>query len=384
MADILEMIANPTTPADVARDRQSVRAGALNIRGAEQNIELNQMKIDAAKKGPSAKDRLEEMSARAQLAFQSLKGVRDEQTYRQAQVNLKGLVDLPDAYDPKAVEFALADAAMGIQGTTEFAKAYADAEVLAAQGNMEAAEEVLRQAQAKYSGKDEPKMEAVYDVATGESRGTAVIRGGRMFQGGNELDPSKYTIEKQRQENVNLAGTVLPKPTQNKLTTDISEGKVQQVAFKRIKELYNKDFLTLQGKVKGGFLWGLDKIDALPEGQQKEWLAAKTKFDTGVNQAFNIYRRWVTGAAAAMSELERLEQAYINTKDSPTQFMAKLAELGDFGKRVEEVRMQMLKNGLSPDDPTQFDTAWKTYTVPVDEDPTTQQELLNYLQYKTE
>jgi len=196
MADILSMIANPAV-ANVPGQVMAGRADAQKLRMNEQTRAMNQIEIDKAKAPPSAKDRLAEVNARAQLAFQSLKGVRDEQTYRQAQVNLKGLVDLPDAYDPKAVEFALADAAMGIQGTTEFAKAYADAEVLAAQGNMEAAEEVLRQAQAKYSGKDEPKMEAIYDVATGKSLGTAVIRGTTISQNGNLLDPSKVTTEKQ-------------------------------------------------------------------------------------------------------------------------------------------------------------------------------------------
>ncbi len=46
--------------------------------------------------------------------------------------------------------------------------------------------------------------------------------------------------------------------------------------------------------------------------------------------------------------------------------------------------MLMLKNGLGdPDNPEDFDKAWKNSTTTVDEDPTTAQEMIDMLEYKS-
>lgn len=360
---ILAAIAGTRAPNIVGSIEQG-RTDVLSRRKAEQDLTMGDIEIAKANAPAkvSFKDQLAEMQAKSELAFRiagSLLAQPPEQ--RAAAAAQLGAADI-DVSD-EALQALRSEAVYGMDAVGEFGKAEEDAAMAEAKGDAEGAAAIRAAAANKYAKDGKLERVELHPIANpAESFWVTRLPNGKIERDGRIL--SEKELDKYTEEGVKKAATGAPKdfgltkPTANLIQKDIAEGKVSRAMLRRVEENYKKDFLTLQGKVKGAFNWAMDKVDVSSK-EGKAFLAAKTKFDIGVNQAFNLYRRWVTGAAAAQSELEALQKAYINTKDSPTEFMAKLTELYNVGQRIEAVRAEMLQNGLDPNDPNEFDLQWK-------------------------
>ena len=73
-----------------------------------------------------------------------------------------------------------------------------------------------------------------------------------------------------------------------------------------------------------------------------------SKFSKGVNAEFNAYRKLITGAAAAVQELEDLKKAMISTDLSPDEFEAAFNEYSMELSRTLRIRNKVLREGLKP------------------------------------
>jgi hypothetical protein len=109
---------------------------------------------------------------------------------------------------------------------------------------------------------------------------------------------------------------------------------------------YSSDYLTYGGK---GYGWGLKQLDKTFKWQpDKEYLQGQTKFTQATEQLFNQYRKEITGAAAAVQELERLRQSILNTDQSPAQFEAASQQFGQFLDNLEYHYNNLMMQGFKP------------------------------------
>lgn len=115
-----------------------------------------------------------------------------------------------------------------------------------------------------------------------------------------------------------------------------------------------------------GINWMLEKADKAGIGNPaSDWgedrLKRATRFKQGIEQIFNAYRKEITGAAAAVQELERLKQAMLNADLSPTQFEAAYNEFIAKIMRGQKIAAQMAREGYDPskdENAEMFDRMW--------------------------
>lgn len=135
---------------------------------------------------------------------------------------------------------------------------------------------------------------------------------------------------------------------------DIDDLQKQKAQIEHIGDLYDPSFLTYAGKVYGAVSRIQDKAGDLPivgnvvapSEEQKAFLAKQTAFKQNVEQVFNAYRKDITGAAAALKELDRLKQSVINTDQSPTEFKSAMAEYAGALQRGLDIKLALLKEGI--------------------------------------
>lgn len=165
------------------------------------------------------------------------------------------------------------------------------------------------------------------------------------------------------------------KPT-NDVTGDVVSGRVEQVGLANIRKNYDPSFLTYRGQLEGaatriGEKAGLGEF--IPK-QNVANLKKQTQFKQAVQQTFNRYRKDITGAAAAVQELEQLKKALFNLDQSPTEFEAALDAYESTAQRLDELRIKMLQNGIDPTTPEggkAFDDAFFGTAQPAPSAPAT-------------
>lgn len=112
-----------------------------------------------------------------------------------------------------------------------------------------------------------------------------------------------------------------------------------------IMDSYSEDYLTFFGRGYGNLSEFMDKAN-LSTPDQKKFLAGRKKFQQGVDQIFNAYRKEITGAAAAVQELEALKTTMMNSELSPTQFEASYNQFRNALETSIAVRAELLRNGI--------------------------------------
>jgi hypothetical protein len=75
-----------------------------------------------------------------------------------------------------------------------------------------------------------------------------------------------------------------------------------------------------------------------------------TTMRTNVEQAFNTYRKEITGAAASVKELDRLKKSMFNMDMSPTEFTAAISQFENLMVRSRDLYNNLLSQGVSPGD----------------------------------
>jgi hypothetical protein len=142
----------------------------------------------------------------------------------------------------------------------------------------------------------------------------------------------------------------LVNPVVNATQKDLVALEDSLVRMTKIAEGYNKNFLTYQGRLQLLLARNLDKLGRASPAQRK-LIKDSRHFSQDVDREFNSYRKAITGAAAAVQELESLKDAVINTDLGPAEFEAAfetyLAEL----QRGIEIKRGLLRNGIDVSSP---------------------------------
>ena len=130
---------------------------------------------------------------------------------------------------------------------------------------------------------------------------------------------------------------------------------IQKEAIKTEKNLrelrqLGKDFvpedLTLKGKVKGTIGHFLDIADLPNFGKLKDFQANRNLFTSGVNRFFSRYRIEVTGAQAAIAELDLLRKETLSTDLGPTEFTLLFNQFLDKAEEGLEQHRKLLREGV--------------------------------------
>lgn len=104
--------------------------------------------------------------------------------------------------------------------------------------------------------------------------------------------------------------------------------------------------LTYRGQAEDWIATHAEKAGITPSEAARKAIAERTRFSTSVEQLFNAYRKEITGAAAAVQELERLKKSFLNVDMSPTQFAAAYDEYQRELKRSMRVSRMLLRQGF--------------------------------------
>lgn len=90
----------------------------------------------------------------------------------------------------------------------------------------------------------------------------------------------------------------------------------------------------------------------------KKIQSERRKMVIAVEGLFNQYRKDITGAAAAVQELERLKAAYINKDMGPDDFEAAFSELRRIATKVQQLREGFVRAGI-PATEDDFDAVYR-------------------------
>lgn len=171
--------------------------------------------------------------------------------------------------------------------------------------------------------------------------------------------------------NVNTGNMPLTKPAMNETQKDVISADVQLGNLRQIKKDYQESFLTYGGKLKNFADRTMAKVD--PNSLTKEdraLLGKQTQFKQQVNRVFNAYRKEITGAAAALAELEQLKQAMIDVSQSPPEFEAAYESYERELLRTRRLKRKLLREGLKVTDEREFGSAFdQAFTSGADDDP---------------
>ena len=115
--------------------------------------------------------------------------------------------------------------------------------------------------------------------------------------------------------------------------------------FGQIANDYNPSFMTSWGKnVKLGGSAFLDSLGlANPLDPGYEFLQNATTFFQGVDQAFFVYRKFITGVAGGELEMKRIEDAFINRNQGPKAFEAALARMQRLYKDTADISLKSIE-----------------------------------------
>lgn len=172
-----------------------------------------------------------------------------------------------------------------------------------------------------------PEEQLEYDAFRKKNNPTLSIGAdGTIVYGDAPLDKS---VSKAAQEKVISAGESLAR-------------------LQRIKDTYKPEYLTYQGKAENYLSSIKSKAGVDLSPQEKEDLQQRRKFTQAVNYDFNQYRKEITGAAAAVSELENLKKAALNDDLGPDEFEAAFSEYVEERQRSLRIYNKLLREGLKP------------------------------------
>ena len=127
--------------------------------------------------------------------------------------------------------------------------------------------------------------------------------------------------------------------------------------------------LTYKGQAEDFITRQAEKLGIEPSELQRQATFKRTQFITGVEQLFNAYRKEITGAAAAVQELDRLKKSFINMDMSPTQFEAAYAQYTEELQRSMRVRRKLLREGFDLRDEQGGDMMDRLFLSGGDDDP---------------
>jgi hypothetical protein len=118
--------------------------------------------------------------------------------------------------------------------------------------------------------------------------------------------------------------------------------------LREIRTTFDPQFLTYLGQGRQALLRTKERAGVTLDPAEQQSVGQYRQFSEGVDQFFNQYRKDITGAAAAVSELSSLKDAILNKDLSPTEFVASFDRLVNESTRTINIQNALLEQGLSP------------------------------------
>lgn len=143
-------------------------------------------------------------------------------------------------------------------------------------------------------------------------------------------------------------GGELGKQIQNKIQGEILDAENSIANLEGAASKYSDDYLTIPGRTKAKAGQILDKLGLPDVGGLKEFNSKRAALVQDVDQFFNEYKKYITGAAAAASEIEDLKKASLDSSLGPAEFTAKYNNLMSKMKAEINRKKQSLQTGITP------------------------------------
>lgn len=160
-------------------------------------------------------------------------------------------------------------------------------------------------------------------------------------------------------------GSPLGRSATNETEKSLVANEVLSSNLKRVGELVGWDAekgkiseearraFTYEGQFSAGTTRIRDKMEGVPiigdlvepSEEQRKFAQKRQVIMQGIDQMFNDYRQEITGAAAAVQELERLKKTFLNSDMGPDEFEAVFAETIRKMDRIRSVYVQLLQRG---------------------------------------
>ena len=142
----------------------------------------------------------------------------------------------------------------------------------------------------------------------------------------------------------------------SKMQEDLISTQSQLTKLQTIKDKFNPDHFGAYGEGRaawGGFLdyMGIDE-DTYMGGDSVAFAAKRNLSQAEIGQLFNVYRKEVTGAAAAVAELASIEKVYLNSKKGSAATLVMLDSLIRVATETQSVQQETLKRGVRVSDTT--------------------------------
>lgn len=134
-----------------------------------------------------------------------------------------------------------------------------------------------------------------------------------------------------------------PKGAQTQLFKDVVDGQTTLDSIAQIEALYEPDFLTYGGALKGNAATFLNKMNP---NQRSQFQARRSKFISAANREFLAYRKWATGVAGGEKEMAEIKRATFSEDDSPQDFEAKLQLAKSLTRRLNARKKASLAAGV--------------------------------------
>lgn len=295
--------------------------GAIGIRGQR----LAEEKGKRAERKEQLSAGLAEIDAEARL----LGGVKDAAGYEAARQRAMSIgidaSDWPAQYDPALVQQAIEasyDAKMRMEIERNAEKMKFEREKFGYQKKQDQEQNSIARER-----NDISRSRASGLVMYTDENGNQVFAmGGGMGQLPNgNMAPDKTVARETQKDVINAVGTL---------------DRLDEIANN-----YKRDYLTTQGRVSGWVGTQADRL-GMASKDQKQFIQGRRRFTQMVDQEFNAYRKDITGAAAAMAELESLKKAMINTDLSPSEFEAAYTTYRESVGRMLRLKQRILREGI--------------------------------------
>lgn len=146
---------------------------------------------------------------------------------------------------------------------------------------------------------------------------------------------------------VSYGGTQLPVEKSNKgeWERQVGDAIVSLDRLEQITRDFKPEYLTLAGQIENKVNKGADYL-GLATPEQKKAITERRRFTQNVNTEFNAYRKEITGAAAAIAELERLKDGMIADDLGPTEFASALETYKSERARIVRIRNKLMRDGV--------------------------------------
>ena len=143
--------------------------------------------------------------------------------------------------------------------------------------------------------------------------------------------------------NYGNGSTPAPKGAQTQLFKDVVGGQSTLDSIAQIEALYEPDFLTYGGALKGNAATFMNKMNP---SQRSNFQSRRSAFMSAANREFLAYRKWATGVAGGEKEMAEIKRATFSEDDSPQDFEAKLQLAKSLARRLNARKKAALAAGV--------------------------------------